>query len=285
VSRALRSAKRCAAQPGPSQTHASATVPHQRRSASRCTACGFGTIASRSTVTLSGAIHYASEKLRNKVLSIAAHLMECDVVDLELRDGGVAVVGVPEQRVSLAQVARAARPGWDHGRPAGIDPGLEETHYFEPQTVTWTNATHAAIVEVDIETGRVKIEKYAIAHDCGVVVNPMLLEGQIVGGAAQGLGGVLLEGFAYDAQGQLLTGSLMDYLLPTASDIPDMELIHLESPSPLNPLGVKGVGEGGAIAPPAIMANAISDALAPFKAEFNATPIKPEQIVRAAEQI
>ena len=246
---------------------------------------GFGTIASRSTVTLSGAIHYASEKLRNKVLSIAAHLMECDVVDLELRDGGVAVVGVPEQRVSLAQVARAARPGWDHGRPAGIDPGLEETHYFEPQTVTWTNATHAAIVEVDIATGRVKIEKYAIAHDCGVVVNPMLLEGQIVGGAAQGLGGALLEGFAYDAQGQLLTGSLMDYLLPTASDIPDIELIHLESPSPLNPLGVKGVGEGGAIAPPAVMANAISDALAPFKFEFNATPITPEQIVRAAKQI
>ncbi|HUN48797.1 MAG TPA: molybdopterin cofactor-binding domain-containing protein, partial [Stellaceae bacterium] len=247
-------------------------------------AIGFGTMASRSTVTLSGAIHYASDKLRKKVLSIAAQLLECAAVDLELRDGGVSIVGVPERRVSLAQVARASRPGWDHGRPAGMDPGLEETHYFEPQTVTWTNATHAAIVEVDIQTGRVKIEKYAIAHDCGVVVNPLLLEGQIVGGAAQGLGGILMEGYTYDAEGQLLTGSLMDYLLPTASDIPDMELIHLESPSPLNPLGVKGVGEGGAIAPPSAIANAISDALSPFKVEFNQTPITPEQIVRAAKQ-
>jgi carbon-monoxide dehydrogenase large subunit len=242
---------------------------------------GFGTVASRSTVTLSAAIHYASEKLRTKVMAIAEQLLQCKAVDLELRDGGVAVIGAPERRVSLAQVARAARPGWDHGRPAGMEPGLEATHYFEPQTVTWTSATHVAIVAVDIETGRVKIEKYAIAHDCGVVVNPMLLEGQIVGGAAQGLGGILLEGYSYDAEGQLLTGSLMDYLLPTASDIPDMELIHLESPSLLNPLGVKGVGEGGAIAPPAAVANAISDALAPFKVEFNQTPIAPEQIVRA----
>ena len=137
------------------------------------------------------------------------------------------------------------------------------------------------MIEVDIQLGRVKIEKYVIAHDCGVVVNPMLVEGQIIGGAAQGLGGALLEEFTYDAEGQLLTGSFMDYLLPTASDIPDMQLIHQHSPSPLNPLGVKGVGEGGAIAPPVVIANAVSDALKPFKAEFNATPVKPEQIVRA----
>jgi aerobic carbon-monoxide dehydrogenase large subunit len=125
----------------------------------------------------------------------------------------------------------------------------------------------------------VKIEKYVIAHDCGVVVNPMLVEGQIIGGAAQGLGGILLEGFVYDAEGQLLTGSLMDYALPTASDVPDIQVIHLHSPSPLNPLGVKGVGEGGAIGPPAAIANAVSDALAPFGAEFNETPIRPAQIV------
>jgi carbon-monoxide dehydrogenase large subunit len=113
-------------------------------------------------------------------------------------------------------------------------------------------------------------------------VNPLLLDGQIVGGAAQGLGGALLEEFNYDAQGQLLTGSLMDYLLPTASDIPNFELIHQSSPTPLNPLGVKGVGEGGAISPPVVVANAVSDALREFGAEFNSTPIKPEQIVRAA---
>ena len=120
-----------------------------------------------------------------------------------------------------------------------------------------------------------------IAHDCGVVVNPLLVEGQIAGGTAQGIGGILLEELAYDADGQLLTGSLTDYLVPTASDIPDIRMLHQHSPSPLNPLGVKGVGEGGAVAPPAAIANAICDALSPFGAEFNATPIKPEQIVQA----
>ncbi|MCC6779689.1 MAG: xanthine dehydrogenase family protein molybdopterin-binding subunit [Hyphomicrobiales bacterium] len=244
-------------------------------------AIGFGTIASRSTVTLSAAIHHASEPLRKKVFAIAANLLECAAGDLELRDGSVGIVGVPGAKLTLAQVAQAARPGWDHGRPDGIEPGLESTYYFVPPTVTWSYAAHAAVVEVDIQLGRVKIEKYVIAHDCGVVVNPMLVEGQIIGGAAQGLGGALLEEFTYDNEGQLLTGSFMDYLLPTASDIPDMQLIHQHSPSPLNPLGVKGVGEGGAIAPPVVIANAVSDALKPFKVEFNATPIKPEQIVRA----
>ncbi|HKX10920.1 MAG TPA: xanthine dehydrogenase family protein molybdopterin-binding subunit [Stellaceae bacterium] len=240
---------------------------------------GYGTVASRSTVTLSAAIHYASERLRKKVLAIAAHLLECAPADLELRDGGVGIVGVPGRNVSLAKIAQAARPGWDHGRPEGVDPGLEETFHFEPQTVTWSSATHAAIVEVDIETGRVTIEKYAVAHDCGTVVNPLLLEGQITGGAAQGLGGILLEGFAYDAEGQLLTGSLMDYALPRADEMPDFQMIHLHSPSPLNPLGVKGVGEGGAIGPPSAIANAVADALSPFGVEFNETPLKPEQIV------
>jgi carbon-monoxide dehydrogenase large subunit len=244
-------------------------------------AIGFGTIASRSTVTLSAAIHHASEPLREKVFAIAANMLECSPGDLELRDGGVGLVGVPGISVSLAKVAQAARPGWDHGRPEGMDAGLENTYYFVPPTVTWAYASHAAIVDVDIGLGRVKIEKYVIAHDCGTVVNPMLVEGQIIGGAAQGLGGALFEEFNYDQEGQLLTGSLMDYLLPTASDIPDMQLIHQHSPSPLNPLGVKGVGEGGAIAPPVVIANAVSDALAPFKAEFNSTPVKPEQIVHA----
>jgi carbon-monoxide dehydrogenase large subunit len=244
-------------------------------------AMGFGTLASRSTVTLSAAIHHASKPLREKVLAIAANMLECSPGDLELRDGGVGLVGVPGVSVSLAEVALAARPGWDHGRPQGVDAGLESTFYFEPETVTWSYATHVAIVEVDIELGCVEIEAYAIAHDCGVVVNPMLVEGQIVGGAAQGLGGALLEGFTYDRDGQLLTVSLADYLLPTASDIPSMRLIHQHSPSPRNPLGVKGVGEGGAIAPPVVIANAVADALAPFRAEFNSTPVRPEQIVRA----
>jgi len=245
-------------------------------------AIGFGTMASRSTVTGSAAMHDASRRLQKKVLSIGANLLECAAGDVELRKGGVGIVGVPGAEVSLAKIAHAARPGWDNGRPQGVEAGLEETYYWEPPTVTWSSAVHAAIVEVDIGTGKVTVDKYAIAHDCGTVVNPLLLDGQIVGGAAQGLGGALLEEFNYDAQGQLLTGSLMDYLLPTASDIPEFQLIHQSSPTPLNPLGVKGVGEGGAISPPVVIANAVSDALSPFGAEFNSTPIKPEQIVRAA---
>src|SRR5262249_51090298 len=170
-------------------------------------AMGFGTIASRSTVTLSAAIHGASERLRRKAFAIAANLLECAATDLELRPGGVGIVGVPGAEVSLARLAQAARPGWDHARPTGVDAGLEETYYYEPPTVTWSYAVHAALIEVDIELGRVGIEKYVIAHDCGVVVNPMLVEGQIVGGAAQGIGGPLLEGFTYDSAAQPLTRS------------------------------------------------------------------------------
>jgi len=242
---------------------------------------GSGTFASRSTVTLSAAIHHASERLREKAFAIAGNLLECAPADLELRDGGVGVVGVPGDTVSLSRLAHAARPGWDHGRPPGVDAGLKETHYWEPPTVTWSYAVHAAIVEVDPEIGRVTIDKYAVAHDCGVVVNPLLVEGQIAGGTTQGIGGALLEELPYDSEGQLLAGSLADYLVPTASDVPDMAMAHQHTPSPLNPLGVKGVGEGGAVAPPAAIANAICDALSPFGVEFNATPVKPEQIVTA----
>ncbi len=244
-------------------------------------ALGFGTIASRTTVTLSAAIHGATEKLRAKVLAIAANLLECAATDLELRRGGVGIVGVPGSEVSLAKVAQAARPGWDNGRPAGVDAGLEETYYFEPPTVTWSYAAHAVLVEVDAELGQVSVKDYAIAHDCGVVVNPMLVEGQIVGGAVQGIGGALFEAINYDAAGQPLTTTLMDYMLPTATDVPRFALIHQHSPSPLNPFGVKGVGEGGPIAPPAAIANAVADALREFKVEFDHTPIGPQHIVAA----
>ena len=244
-------------------------------------AIGFGTMASRSTVTLSGAIHGASERLREKVFTIAANILECAPADLELRDGGVGVVGVPETTLTLARIARAAMPGWNNERPPGVDAGLEETCYWQPPTVTWSYAVHVAIVEVDRETGRLRIDDYAVAHDCGNVVNPMLVEGQIMGGATQGLGGILGEAIAYDANGQLLSGSLMDYALPTAKDVPAMRIVHLHSPSPLNPLGVKGVGEGGAVAPPVAVANAVCDALAAFAVEVNATPLKPEELVRS----
>ncbi len=244
-------------------------------------AIGFGTIASRTTVTLSAAIHGASAKLRDKVFAIAANLLECGTGDLELRAGHVGIVGVPGAQVSLAKVAQAARPGWDHGRPAGVDAGLEETFYFEPPTVTWSYAAHAAVVAVDVETGAVRIENYAVAHDCGVVVNPMLVEGQIVGGTVQGIGGALFEKMTFDGGGQPLTTTLAEYLLPNAADVPRVALAHQHSPSPLNPFGVKGVGEGGPIAPPAAIANAIADALRPLRVEFNATPIAPYEVVAA----
>jgi aerobic carbon-monoxide dehydrogenase large subunit len=249
-------------------------------------AIGFGTMASRSTVTAGAAMHAASLRLRDKVFQIASHLLECAPADLELRTGpagggGVGIVGVPGAHVGLAQVAAAARPGWEPTRPPGVEAGLEEICYWQPETVTWSYAVHAAIVEVDPDTGRVGIDDYAVAHDCGVVVNPMLVEGQIMGGAVQGLGGILSEAIAYDAEGQLLSGSLMDYALPVASDMPAFKIVHQESPSPLNPLGVKGVGEGGAVAPPAAIANAVCDALVAWRVEVNATPIRPPELVAA----
>jgi len=244
-------------------------------------AIGFGTMASRSTVTQSAAMYHASERLRQKVFAIAAQILECAPADLELREGGVGVVGVPGRMLSLARIAKAAIPGWTSERPPGVDAGLEETYYWQPQTVTWSYAVHAAVVEVDRETGRVRIDDYAVAHDCGNVVNPMLVEGQIMGGAVQGLGGILCEAIDYDENGQLRSGSLMDYALPIAADMPSIKIRHLHSPSPLNPLGVKGVGEGGAVAPPAAIANAVCDALAPFAIELNATPLRPAEIAKS----
>jgi aerobic carbon-monoxide dehydrogenase large subunit len=242
-------------------------------------AMGYGTIASRSTVNSSSAIILASEKLQKKVKAVAGYALECATEDLELRGGRVAVRGIPAMSMTLKEVAQAARPGWDHGRPPNMAPGLETTAYFEPPTVTWSYAVHAAIVEIDQGTGLPLIRKYAVVHDAGVLVNPELAEGQVLGGVVQGLGGALLEEVVFDAQAQLLTGSLADYLVPTASDVPPIEILHRESPSPLNSLGVKGLGEGGAITPPVVLANAVCDALRPIGFEIFATPIRPAALV------
>ena len=240
---------------------------------------GFGTIASRTTVTVSAAIHHASAKLREKMFVIAGHKLECAPADLELRNGRVGITGVPGAELTFAEIARAARPGWDHGRPPGVEAGLQETFYFEPPTVTWSYAAHAAIVEVDPETGRLAIERYVVSHDCGVLVNPMLAEAQIVGGVVQGLGGATFEAIRYDAEGQLLSGSFMDYMMPVANDVPEIVLVHQEIRSPLNPLGVKGLGEGGAISPPVVLANAVCDAFSHLGIEINSTPVKPEALL------
>jgi carbon-monoxide dehydrogenase large subunit len=244
-------------------------------------AMGYGTIASRSAVNSSSAIALASQELRHKVLAVAGHLLECDVDDLELRNGRATVRGVPSLGMTLKEIAQAARPGWDHGRPPGMAPGLEATAYFEPPTVTWSYAAHAAIVELDRATGMTWIKKYVVVHDAGVLINPKLAEGQVLGGVCQGLGGALLEEMVYDSDAQLLTGSLADYLMPTAADVPPIEVLHRETRSPLNALGVKGLGEGGAIAPPVVIANAVCDALRPVGFEVFATPLRPDVLVEA----
>ncbi|MCY4550654.1 MAG: xanthine dehydrogenase family protein molybdopterin-binding subunit [Defluviicoccus sp.] len=242
---------------------------------------GYGSIASRSTVTSSMAIGDASDKVKAKVLAVAAHLLEASEADLELADGRVAVKGVAEMSVTLREIAAAAAPGWLSRRPEGSEAGLEATSYYEPPTVTWAYASNAAIVELEPDTGRVRIERYVEVHDAGRLVNPGLADGQVKGGLVQGLGGALYESIEYDEQGQLLTGSFADYLLPTAAETPPIEVVHMETPTPLNALGVKGLGEGGAIAPPVVIANAVTDALKPFGVEFNTLPIR-WQDVRAA---
>jgi aerobic carbon-monoxide dehydrogenase large subunit len=240
---------------------------------------GFGTFGSRSAVTSSAAIEMASRVLRKKVFAIAGNILECAVEDLELRDGNVAVKG-SDLKVSFKDLARAGQPGWDHRRPPGMSGGLEVTEYFEPPSVTWAYATHAVIVEVDHKTGKVLIRKYVVSHDAGVLINPQLAEGQILGGVCQGIGGVLLERIVY-SDGQLLTGSLVDYVVPTASDMPPIEIVHTEIPSPLNVLGIKGLGEGGIIGPPAAIANAVCDALQPLGFEVNSSFIDQGEIVAA----
>ncbi len=241
---------------------------------------GCGTFASRSTVNAGTAIHEATRRLKGKVFELAGHLLEANPDDLTTRDGRVFVEERPDHGVSLAELAGAAVPGWASRLPEGMEPNLEASYYYVPQTVTWANAAHVAVVEVDPGTGEVKILDYAVAHDSGPAINPLFVEGQVRGGVAQGIGGALYEEFVYDELGQLLTGTFLDYLLPGCDEVPNIRQVHLETPSPLNPLGLKGIGEGGAIAPPVAVANAVVDALRPLGGvEVSETPVTPERVL------
>jgi aerobic carbon-monoxide dehydrogenase large subunit len=240
---------------------------------------GCGSFGSRSTVNVGSAIYQASAVLKTKVLRLAAHLLEANPDDLELGNRRVFVRGLPQRGVSFSELARAAVPGWASKLPDGLEPGLEATFYFVPPTVTWANAVHVAVIEVDIETGQITLLDYVVSHDAGKLINPLLVDGQIHGGVAQGIGAALYEEIAYDTNGQLLSGSFMNYLLPGSMEVPKIKTVHLESPSPLNPLGVKGLGEGGAIAPPAAIANALADALQSFGAEVNEIPLSPDRVL------
>ncbi|HUK57866.1 MAG TPA: xanthine dehydrogenase family protein molybdopterin-binding subunit [Stellaceae bacterium] len=238
---------------------------------------GIGTIGSRSAVTAGNAIDRAAGLLKARILSVAESLLEAAAADLELAQGAVRVRGVQQRAVSLAEVARAAASDvLRRGAPG--DGVLAETSYFAPPTATYASAAHAAIVAIDPETGAVAVERYLVVHDSGRLINPLIAEGQIVGGVAQGLGTALFEEFVYDARGEPLTGSLADYALPTAAVVPAIECEHLETLSTRNPLGVKGLGEGGAIGAPAAIANAVEDALRPLGIVVRAVPLTPQRI-------
>ncbi len=221
---------------------------------------GAGTFASRGAVVAGNAVNEASKVVRKKALKLASDLFECAEEDLVLENGKVSIVGVPEKFVSLGDLAGRANPMRGAVQP-GTEPGLESTQYFGPPMGATANGVHAMIVEMDPRTFDLKILKYVVVHDCGTVINPMILAGQIHGGVAQGIGNAFYEKLVFDEQGQLLNASLADYLLPTARDVPRVELGHTVTKSPLNPMGIKGAGEAGAIPVGALFAQAIEDAL------------------------
>ncbi len=242
---------------------------------------GIGTYASRTAVVAGNAVSGASIAVRHKALAAAGQLLEASPEDLELEAGEIRVRGVPGRSVSLARVAQVlTSPPPAFTFPPGLEPGLEATHYFHPDGSTFSNGVHAAIVEVDVDTGEVRVLRYAVAHDCGTVINPVVVDGQCLGGVAQGLGNALFEEMLYDEAGQPLTTSYMDYLLPGATEVPDVSVAHVETPSPLNPEGIKGAGEGGTMPAPAAIANAIDDALAPFGVTVRRVPLSPERLRR-----
>jgi carbon-monoxide dehydrogenase large subunit len=238
---------------------------------------GIGTFASRSAVNAGTSIHAAALQVKAKLVVAAAALLEAAPGDVEISDGAASVRGAPGSAVPLGRVIQSALPTF--ARPSAVQADFEATVYHHQPTVTYTSAVHVAHVEVDVGTGAVRLLRYVVAHDCGKLINPVIVEGQIHGGVAQGVGGGLLEEMVYDAQGQLLTGTLMDYLIPTSMELPELETVHLEYPSPRNPLGIKGIGEGGAISPPAAIANAVEDALQPFGARVTGTPLGPSVVL------
>jgi carbon-monoxide dehydrogenase large subunit len=237
---------------------------------------GVGTYASRNAVMAGSAAVEAARRVRDKALRLAAHLLETAPADLELVDGGVQVRGAPPRRLSLGQLAAAAAPGAP--LPDGMEPGLSATAYFRAPRATFASGVHVAWVEVDRDTLDVRILDYAVLSDAGPLINPLIAEGQIVGGVAQGIGGALYEELTYDDQVNLVAQSLLDYCMPSAHQLPTVRIAHLYTPSPLNPLGLKGLGEGGAMAPPAALANAVEDALAHMGARVDATPLTPSRI-------
>jgi len=238
---------------------------------------GVGTYASRNAVTAGSAAFHAARAVATKARRLAAHLLEVGAADLELVDGSVRVAGAADRGLTLGQLASACGPG--QPLPAGMEPGLEATHYFQAPRPTFASGVHVAVVSVERETGCVEVVDYVIVSDAGRLINPLIVEGQVHGGVAQGISGALYEQLAYDDLGQPGVQSLLEYVMPTARQVPSMRIVHLTTPSTLNPLGVKGVGESGALPASAALAAAVEDALAPFGARVDSTPLRSETLL------
>ena len=240
---------------------------------------GSGTFASRGTVAMLGSAAVAADRIGDKLRALAAHRLEAAAPDVELAGGRAFVRGFPDRSIALAELTRIAYSPPRGGLPDGLTPGLEATVYCDLPGPTFSGAVHVAVVEVDRATGRVTVRRYALVEDCGRVINPLIVEGQIHGAVAQGIGEALLESVVYDDDGQLLTATLMDYALPRADDLPLIEIGHLETPSPITPGGVKGMGEGGTIGAPATIANAVADAVRHLGVQITTLPIRPEALL------
>jgi aerobic carbon-monoxide dehydrogenase large subunit len=240
---------------------------------------GTGTFASRTAVVGGNAVSMAARAVKEKAIRIASKILGVGVESLELAGGKVFSRGMPAKSIPLGEIATIASgsvPGSLF--PEGIEPGLETTCYFTPPQPTYASGAHVAVVQIDPQTGFVKVLRYAVAHDCGRVINPMIVDGQIHGGVAHGIGDSLFENLQYDENGQLQTTSYLTYLIPTSYDVPYIKTEHVEIPSRFNPLGVKGAGEAGAIGAPAAIANAIADALSPFGVPIQEFPLIPSRI-------
>ena len=238
---------------------------------------GFGTWGSRSAITGSTVVKLSADKVKAKARLLAAHILKVEKDEIRFDSGIFRSGKEPEKSISLFELAEIAYSASD--LPVGMEPGLEATSFYDPPGPSYSFGVHIALVSVDIETGFVSIKKYFVSHDCGTIINPSIVEGQLHGGVAQGIAGALFEELKYDEDGQFVSGNFMNYLLPTSSDVPDIATSHTVTPSKMNPLGVKGMGEGGAIAPPAAIANAVEDALSHLGIRISETPLTPDMIL------
>jgi carbon-monoxide dehydrogenase large subunit len=242
---------------------------------------GVGTFGSRSAAVDGSATFNAAQKVRAKAAQIAAHMLEASEADIRFADGAAFVAGSPDKTVTWAEIAsRAYQP---HSLPTGMEGGLEAHAIFSPANATWPFGSHAAMVEVDVDTGDVKLLRYLTMDDCGKVINPMIVDGQLHGGLTQGIGQALFEEAIYDSEGNLLTTSLLDYLLPTATDLPSFELHRTETPTDINPLGVKGIGEAGTIGSAQTVVNAVVDALYSLGVRHVDMPLRPRRVWAAIQ--